>query len=303
MLQQLVNGITQGSLYALIALGFTLFFGVLQIIKFAQGDVYMVGAFASLIVLNALNASGWGNLPYPFTLLIALLAAIITCGTLGILLERLVLRRLRKAPHLTSLVAMLGCAIILREAVFLLYPNGANPQSFPAILPATSFMIGGVIVQNTQIFIVLLALILMLALHLLVTHTRFGRGMRAIAQNAEMAEAMGVNINVVIAVTFFIGSALGGIAGLMSGMYYSSIQFDMGFIAGIKGFTAAVLGGLGNIYGALVGAYLLAFLEVFGTIAIPNGSQYRDVFAFGLLVVFLVVRPEGIFGRPIAEKV
>jgi branched-chain amino acid transport system permease protein len=302
LLQQVVNGLTLGSMYSLIALGYTLFFGVIGVINFAHGDIFMLGAFVALIVLAGLTASGASGAPALGQLAMVLLAAALACGLAGVVMERVALKPLRRAPKLAALLSSLGVAIVIREAVFLLYPNGANPQPFPSILPAGRFVVGEVIIQYSQIFILVTALVLVGVLHAFVTRSKLGRAMRSVAQDVETAEVMGVNVDRVVAITFLIGSALGGVAGVMNGMFYSSVRFDMGFVAGIKGFTAAVLGGLGNIYGAVVGGFVLGFLEVIGTAYIPAGAQYKDVFAFALLILFLVLRPQGLLGTARLER-
>lgn len=300
LVQQIVNGLTLSSMYALIALGYTLFFGVIGIVNFAHGDVYMIGAFAGLVTLLVLEP-----LQLHFSLLIVagLLVSTAVCGVLGALVERFTLRPLRGAPSLAALVSSLGTGLVLRELILIYYPDGANPKPFPPLVPKGAFEVAGGIIQHSQLFIFALTTVLVVALHYYVTRTKSGRAMRAAAQNAEMAGAMGIKVNQVIFVTFFIGSALGAVAGFMNGMFYQQIRFDMGFIAGMKGFTAAVLGGLGNMYGALLGALTLGFLEVIGTVAFPQGAQYKDVFAFTLLVAFLVFRPQGILSGLATEKV
>lgn len=283
-------------MYALIALGYTLFFGVIGIINFAHGDIFMLGAFLALVALAGTSTLSGAGPSGALDLAAALLVAAVGCGLTGLAVERVALRPLRRAPHLAALLSSVGIALVIRESVFLLYPNGANPQRFPTLVPERSVEVGGAIIQLVQVFIFLATLALVAILQAFVTRTRLGRAMRAVAQDRETAEAMGVEVDRVIAITFFVGSAIGGVAGVMNGMLYNSVKFDMGFVYGIKGFTAAVLGGLGNIYGAVAGAFTLALLEVAGTALIPAGAEYKDVFAFALLVLFLVFRPAGLLG-------
>jgi len=293
--QQIVNAATIGGMYTLVAVGFTLFFGVLGLINFAHGEVFMIGAFVALFTAQILQsfglAPGWIMVAAMFV------SASLFCGVLGMLTERLAYKPVRRSPMLVMLITSLGVSFLMRESVKEFYPDGANPLAFPSPYAADSIQIGGVFVNYTQIALVALSIALVGGLYFLVERTWFGRSMRATAEDRDASLMMGVNINSVIRNSFFLGSTLGGIAGVMNGLYYLSIRFDMGWVMAIKGFTAAVLGGLGNVYGAAVGGYLLALLEVLIVAFVPQGSQYKDVFVFLILILLLVFRPSGIFGR------
>ncbi|MET0536427.1 MAG: branched-chain amino acid ABC transporter permease [Xanthobacteraceae bacterium] len=293
--QQLVNAATIGGMYTLVAVGFTLFFGVLGLINFAHGEVFMLGAFAALvaarILLDAGLSSGW------LLVLVMFIFASLFCGIIGVLTERLAYKPVRRSPMLVMLITSLGVSFLMRESVKEFFPDGANPLSFPSPYVSETVHIGAVVINYTQIALIGASLVLVGALYLLVERTWFGKSMRATAEDRDAARMMGVNIDRIIRNAFLLGSALGGIAGVMNGLYYLSIRFDMGWVMAIKGFTAAVLGGLGNIYGAAAGGYALALLEVLIVALVPQGSQYKDVFVFLVLILVLVFRPTGIFGR------
>jgi branched-chain amino acid transport system permease protein len=293
--QQLVNAATIGGMYTLVAVGFTLFFGVLGLINFAHGEVFMLGAFAALvaarILLDAGLSSGW------LLVLVMFVFASLFCGIIGVLTERLAYKPVRRSPMLVMLITSLGVSFLMRESVKEFFPDGANPLSFPSPYVSQTVHIGAVVINYTQIALIAASLVLVGALYLLVERTWFGKSMRATAEDRDAARMMGVNIDRIIRNAFLLGSALGGIAGVMNGLYYLSIRFDMGWVMAIKGFTAAVLGGLGNIYGAAAGGYALALLEVLIVALVPQGSQYKDVFVFLVLILVLVFRPTGIFGR------
>jgi branched-chain amino acid transport system permease protein len=293
--QQLVNAATIGGMYTLVAVGFTLFFGVLGLINFAHGEVFMLGAFAALvaarILLDAGLSSGW------LLVLVMFIFASMFCGIIGVLTERLAYKPVRRSPMLVMLITSLGVSFLMRESVKEFFPDGANPLSFPSPYVSETVHIGAVVINYTQIALIGASLVLVGALYLLLERTWFGKSMRATAEDRDAARMMGVNIDRIIRNAFLLGSALGGIAGVMNGLYYLSIRFDMGWVMAIKGFTAAVLGGLGNIYGAAAGGYALALLEVLIVALVPQGSQYKDVFVFLVLILVLVFRPTGIFGR------
>ena len=293
--QQLINAATIGGMYTLVAVGFTLFFGVLGLINFAHGEVFMLGAFAALFAARFLESAG---VPAGWLLVAAMfVVASVLCGAVGVLTERLAFRPVRASPMLVMLITSLGVSFLMRESVKEFVPDGANPLSFPSPYMARVVQLDGVVINYTQIALIVVSLVLVAALYFLVERTWFGRSMRATAEDRDAARMMGVDIDGVIRNAFFVGSAFGGIAGVMNGLYYLSIRFDMGWVMAIKGFTAAVLGGLGNVYGAAVGGYVLALLEVLIVALIPEGSQYKDVFVFLILILVLVFRPSGIFGR------
>lgn len=302
LLQQLINGLSLGAMYSLVAIGFTLYFGVIDIINFAHGDVFMLGAFIALAVLGLGGAALFHQAPLAGSLLVFVLTGGI--GALaGVTLERTVIRPLRQAPALMVLLITLGASIVLREGVMLFYPNGANPQPFPRLFPAGAVNLGQLVIRYDQLFLVAVSAALITGLHFFVQHTRYGRFMRAIAQDREAAAMMGIDLDRVIMVTFALGSALGAVGGVLNGLYYNIVKFDMGFLIGIKGFAVAVVGGLGNTYGAVAGGLLLGLVEMLTVSFLPGGSAYQDVIAFLLLILFLAFRPGGLFSEHVVEKV
>lgn len=295
-IQQLVNALTIGGMYTLVAVGFTLFFGVLRLINFAHGEVFMVGAFVALSVSTACAAAGLVNGVAVIVLMFFI--AMLVCAAIGAGLERVAFKPLRGMPPLLLLVTSLAIGIVLREAIKEFYPEGANPQAFFSPYAYDTFVVGGVTLSFMQIALVVVSILLVIGVYLLVTRTWMGRAMRATSEDREAALMMGVNIDVVIRNAFIIGSSLGASAGVMNGLYYQSIRFDMGWVMGLKGFIAAVIGGLGNVYGAIFGGYALAIFEVLIVALVPNGSQYKDVFVFAILIGILVFRPSGLLGTP-----
>ena len=297
ILQQLVNGLTLGSLYALIALGYTMVYGVLLMINFAHSEIFMSGAFVSLLVYQKLTAimSAWQ------AFVTGIAVAFLFCALLAIAIERVAYRPLRRAARLTPLISAIGVSILLQNAVFL----GISDQSlaYPQAFAVRHVHFLGAEISNLQMLIMAVSLVLMLILQFFVNRTRLGTAIRATAQDASTASLMGIPVNGVIAITFFIGGALGGVAGALNGMYYGSIKYNMGFVPGIKAFTAAVLGGIGNIQGAMWGGIILGVLESLAAGFIPNGSDWKDVIAFSVLLLILLFRPEGLFGRHVPEKV
>jgi branched-chain amino acid transport system permease protein len=304
-LQQLINGLVLGSVYALIALGYTMVYGILELINFAHGEVVMIGAMVTLAVVNMLMASGV-DLPGIMIVATGLLVAIAVSMALGFAIERIAYRPLRKAPRLAPLITAIGVSIVLQNVAMIIW--GRQYISFPPILPMTRHDIAGAGITDLQIFIFVLALVLMAGLVLLVKKTRIGRAMRATAQAPEIAGLMGVNVNAVISFTFILGSALAAIAGVMVSAYYGIAHYYMGFLLGLKAFTAAVLGGIGNIAGAMLGGLLLGVIESMAAGYIGDitggflGSHYQDVFAFFVLIGVLVFRPSGLLGERVAER-
>lgn len=302
LLQQFINALGLGAMYALIAVGFTLFFGVIEVINFAHGEVFMLGAFATMIVGTALMA--WGFTKGTLLFLLLLIAAVIIVGTLfGAALEKFIVGPMRGASDIMTLLITVGASIIVREAVQLFLPDGRNPQPFPDILGLPSISIGGALIKAETLTTIILSVVLIAGMHYLIEKSKYGRYIRATAQDREAAMMMGINVKRVFLMTMIIGSILGAAAGLMNGMSYGIIKFDMGFAASVKGFAAAVIGGLGNIYGAVVGGLILGFLEIFVVSFISNGSTYQDLISFLLMIVFLVFRPTGLFGEKVYEKV
>jgi branched-chain amino acid transport system permease protein len=302
-LQQIFNGLVLGSVYALVALGYTMVYGILQLINFAHGDVLMVGAMVSVTVVGLLLKSG---LPLPIVLIIAVLAAIPVCILLSLFIERVAYRPLRNAPRLAPLITAIGVSIVIQTLAMMIWKP--NPIIFPDLLPTTPIMLGEVVMAPKQLLILFVSAAMMVGLIILVNKTRLGRAMRATAENPRIAGLMGVNANQVIAATFAIGAALAAIAGVLVAMNYNIVQFTMGFMPGLKAFTAAVLGGIGNLAGAMVGGLLLGVIESLAAGYIGDitggllGSNYQDIFAFVVLIIVLVFKPSGIMGERVADR-
>ena len=301
-----------GSIYALIALGYTMVYGILRIINFAHGDILMVGALTTLSGMHALNAH-FPTLPPLAQLGLALLLAMTVCALLAMAVERFAYRRLRNAPRLAPLISGIGVSVLLQTVAMIVWSR--NPLMFPQILPMDPIAVthGSAVhppalITVTGIVTVALALTVMLGLWLLVEYTRLGRGMRAVAENPRIATLMGVNPNAIIALTFAIGGVFAALAGVMMASNYGSAGFSMGFLPGIKAFTAAVLGGIGNIRGAMVGGLLLGLIESLGAGYLGDltngvfGSNYQDIFAFMVLILVLVFRPAGLLGERVAHR-
>jgi branched-chain amino acid transport system permease protein len=303
--QQLINGLVLGSIYALVALGYTMVYGILELINFAHGEVTMFGAMICLAVIGAFTANG-ADVNGLVIVALGLLAAIAVCVALGFLIERVAYRPLRRAPRLAALITAIGMSIVLQNLAMLIW--GKQYVSFPPLLPLVSFEVGGAVITNLQIFIVVLSCLLMTGLLLLIKRTRLGRAMRATAQAQDIAGLMGININTIISLTFMLGAALAAIAGVMVSAYYGLAHYHMGFMLGLKAFTAAVLGGIGNVAGAMLGGLLLGLIESLGAGYIGTltggflGSHYQDVFAFFVLILVLVFRPSGLLGERVVER-
>ncbi len=298
VIQQIVNGLITGSFYALVALGYTMVFGVIKLINFAHGDIYMTGAFVGLAVLSFVGnwlGTGW------LGVLCALLVSTVTVGFLGVLIERAAYRPMRNAPRLSILITALAVAMVLNGAVLAI--TDGRFEAFSTDLGYDGIDVGTVAITYTQMVLVALALVLMLALELFITRTLYGRAMRAVAIDAGASRLMGIDVDRVISLTFFIGSGLAATGGVMAGAYYGSVHFFMGFIMGLKAFTAAVIGGIGSVPGAMLGGLMLGLLEAFGSSLPFVSSAWRDVFVFGTLIAFLVLKPTGILGRSVVERV
>jgi len=302
-LQQIINGLVQGSVYALVALGYTMVYGILGLINFAHGEVVMVGAMVALMAINALLAAAISPV---LVLLLSVIITMAACMALGYSIERIAYRPLRHAPRLAPLITAIGMSIVLQTLAMMIW--GREYHSFPQLLPNTSHTIAGAVINEVQIAIVIVAIIVMLGLMLLVHRTRLGRAMRAVSENQTAASLMGVNINNVISVTFMLGSALAAIAGIMVSANYGVVHYYMGFILGLKAFTAAVLGGIGNLRGAMLGGVLLGLIESLGAGYIGTltggilGSHYQDAFAFVVLITVLIFRPSGLLGERVSER-
>ena len=304
-LQQVINGLVLGSVYALVALGYTMVYGILELINFAHGEITMVGAMVSLAVVSALAGSGV-DMPGVMIVLTGVLTAIPVCMGLGYSIERVAYRPLRHAPRLAPLITAIGISIVLQNAAMLIWGRQYIP--FPPVLQITRYDIGGATITNLQIAIIVLSACAMIGLVFLVNKTRLGRAMRATAQSPQVAGLMGVNINSIISATFVIGSGLAAIAGVMVSAYYGLAHYYMGFMLGLKAFSAAVLGGIGNLTGAMLGGLLLGVIESLGAGYIGDltggflGSHYQDVFAFFVLILVLVFRPSGLLGERVVDR-
>ena len=292
-LQQLLNGLSLGAIYALIALGYTMVYGVLRFINFAHSDVFMVGSFIGFYVGKHVPENTlWGGM-------VVLLAAMIGCAILGIVIERLAYRRLRGGPTLNVLITAIGVSLLLEYSGQVFF--GAAPRTFPAVFPSKIFQLGGLVISTNQLFVIVVAALLVLGLQFIVHRTKIGTAMRAVSLNPKAAMLVGVNNDVVISFTFGLGSALAGAGGILYALNYPSIEPLMGVMPGLKAFVAAVLGGIGNIPGAALGGLLLGTVETF-----VNGSQwstYKDAIAFAILIIILLFRPAGLLGKFTVEKV
>lgn len=304
--QYVFNGLMLGMIYAMVAVGFTLFFGVLDIINFSHGDVLVVGAFAGLaasigMVMLGMDAS-W------IQLLAMLLCAISVTCVLGAAVAKFLVLPLRKADPLNTLLATLMLGTVLREAVRLFYPDGSNPKRFPALLPSGSMDIAGFTLRLDSAILLLVGLLAIYSVHLLITRTRLGRAIRAVAQDSETARLMGINFERVVLLTFALGSGLAALAGIMNGLYYNEINFSVGLMLGVIGFACAILGGLGSMYGAIIGGFLFAGLQVIGSVVLPAlvpgiVSAYRDVFAFAVVIILMGWKPTGLLAEKSSERV
>jgi branched-chain amino acid transport system permease protein len=301
--QQIINGLVLGSMYALVALGYTMVYGIINLINFAHGEVLMVGAYSSWMVVVALQGSG---LPGWLLLLISLIAAIVICSALNFTIEKIAYRPLRNAPRLAPLITAMGMSLLLQTLAMMIWQPSTKP--YPILLPSEPFFVGGAVINTTQLLILGLTVATLAALMYLVNRTKLGRAMRATAENPRVAALMGVRPDMVISATFIIGAALAALAGVMYAANYGSVQHTMGFLPGLKAFTAAVFGGIGNLAGAVVGGVLLGLIESLGAGYIGMltggvlGSQYQDIFAFIVLILVLTVRPQGIMGERVADR-
>jgi len=290
-LQQLINGLQLGFVYALIALGYTMVYGIVRLINFAHGDVFMVGAYLGFFAL-----ASWG-LPFP----LAILVAMVGCAVLGIVIERLAYKPLRNAPRISALITAMGVSLFIENFTNLNFVFGPTPRAFPRPFAVRTFCLGGVEITNVQLIVFGVAILLMVGLSLFVSRTKTGRAMRAVSQDKDTARLMGINVDTVISITFGIGSALAGAGGVLYGIAYPQIQPLMGIMPGLKAFVAAVLGGIGIIPGAMLGAVIMGVVETFTSAYVS--STLRDAVAFGILILVLLVRPTGLLGRSRSEKV
>ena len=302
-LQQIINGLVLGSVYALVALGYTMVYGIINLINFAHGDVLMVGALTSWTVVTVLADSG---LPGWALLLVSLIAAIVVCSTLNYAIEKIAYRPLRNAPRLAPLITALGMSLLLQTLAQIIWKP--NYKAYPILFPGDPHHVFGAVINNVQIMILVATALTLTGLMYLVNRTKLGRAMRATAENPRVAALMGVRPDTVISATFVIGAALAALAGVMYAANYGSVQHTMGFLPGLKAFTAAVFGGIGNLAGAMVGGVLLGLIESLGAGYIGAltggilGSHYQDIFAFIVLIIILTLRPQGLLGERVADR-
>ncbi|GGI20536.1 MAG: branched-chain amino acid ABC transporter permease [Oxalicibacterium faecigallinarum] len=304
--QYVFNGLMLGVIYAMVAVGFTLFFGVLDVIKFSHGDTLMIGAFAGLTASLGMMAL---DISSPWLRLAAVvIAAIVVTGLLGALIAKFLILPLHKAPPLNTLLATLMLGTVMREAVRLFFPDGSNSQPFPSLLPSGSVELGDLSLRADNVILLLSGIAIIAGVHFLITKTRLGMAIRAVAQDGETARLMGINFEAVVLLTFAIGSAMAALAGVMNGLYYNEINFNVGLLLGVIGFAAAILGGLGNIYGAIIGGFLFAGLQVLGSATLPAlipniPSAYKDVFAFAVVIMLMAWKPTGLIAEKSSERV
>ncbi len=299
--QYIMNGLMMGMMYALVAVGFTLFFGVLDVIQFSHGDVLTVGAFTALMTFVGLRAASVGS--RSILLLAMVIVAIFAMAALGLLIAHYLVLPLRTAPALNTLLITLMLGTVLRESVRLFYPQGANPKPFPSLLPTNSVNLGNFNLRLDNAIMLTAGAAVIVGVQRLLNRTKLGLAIRAVAQDEETARTMGVNFRASVLIAFAIGSALAAFAGIMNGFYYNEINFGMGLYLGGIGFAAAIIGGLGSIYGAILGGFLFAALQTIGTVALPFASAYKDVFAFVVIIMFMAWRPTGLIQEKISERV
>lgn len=299
LLQQLINGLTLGSVYALIALGYTMVYGILELINFAHGEIYMLGAYLGIIMLGFFTAIGLTAVSLPLALFLTLLLTVIFCSSYGFTIEKVAYKPLRHAPRLSPLISAIGVSIFLQNYVML--TQGPTDKVFPTLFGNAGFTVLSARVSFVQAAIIVISALMMILLQIFIRKTKTGKAMRAVAQDKVMASLVGINTDRIISVTFIAGSGLAAVAGLMVSMYYGLVNYFIGYSAGIKAFTAAVLGGIGNIPGAMFGGLLLGLVESLGASYIS--SEYKDAYAFVILIIILLVKPEGLLGKAAEEKI
>ncbi|MBU3564232.1 MULTISPECIES: branched-chain amino acid ABC transporter permease [unclassified Polynucleobacter] len=304
-LQYLLNGLMLGVIYAIVAVGFTLYFGVLDVIKFSHGDILMVGAFAGLtayIGIAETFTSPW------LQLLVLIVVSLAVAAFLGAVIARYLILPLQKAPPINTLLVTLMLGLALRELVRLFYPNGSNPKPFPKLLPVDGIALGEFTLRSDSLILLITGVLIIIAVQRLITKSKIGLAIRAVAQDSETARIMGINFHRIVLITFMLGSALAALAGLMNGLYYNEVNFSMGLLLGVIGFSAAVVGGLGNFYGAIVGGFLFAGLQTIGAVLLPAimpsvPSAYKDVFAFAVIIIIMGLKPTGLISEKSSERV
>jgi branched-chain amino acid transport system permease protein len=298
-----VSGLTLGSVYALIALGYSMVYGILKLLNFAHGDVYMIGAFLGWYALDGLGGPANPSIGAWFVVVLMLVAAMLGCGVLGVVIERFAYRPLRNAPRIAPLISALGVSFFLQNSALLLFGAAFRTYDSFDLIGTRTFHVGSLYVATPHILAVSAAVGLMIVLTLVVARTQVGKAMRATSFDREAAEMMGINVDRVISVTFFLGSMLAGAAGVMFGLVYGQIYQYMGFIAGLKGFTAAVIGGIGSIPGAMIGGLVVGLGESYSTGYLPQGSTFQNLYVFTFLIIAIVLRPSGLLGRAAVQKV
>ena len=289
MLQQLVNGLILGSVYALLALGYTMVYGIIKLINFAHGDIYMVGAFMGYFLLNS----------WKVNFFVALLLAMVGTAILGVVIEYLAYRPLRHSTRIAALITAIGVSFFLEYAM--VFFVGANTRAFPQVIHTVRYNVGPISISNIQLMILGVSILLMVILQFIIQKTKMGKAMRAVSVDSDAAQLMGINVNRTISFTFALGSALAGAGGVLIGLYYNAIEPLMGMTPGIKAFVAAVLGGIGIIPGAALGGFVIGLLETFATAI--GLSDFRDAIVYAILIVILLIRPAGILGKNVKEKV
>lgn len=288
-IQQMINGVSLGSIYALIALGYTMVYGIIKLINFAHGDIYMVGAYVGYSLISNVGLS----------LLPALILSMLFCAILGVLIEKVAYKPLRGATRIATLITAIGVSYLLQN--LMIYFMGAGRRAFPSALENHIFKFGNIAINSQQITIILTTIFLMIALQVIIKYTKMGKAMRAVSTDMDAAQLMGINVDNVISFTFILGSALAGAAGVLVGIYYNSINPLMGVTPGLKAFVAAVFGGIGIVPGAMVGGYLIGVIETM--VSAYGGSMYKDAVVYLILIIILIVKPSGIFGKNTKEKV
>jgi branched-chain amino acid transport system permease protein len=298
---QIITGLMLGIMYALIASGFSILFGVLNVVQFAHADLCFLGAFVSMAVMTFLSKIEF--FPAWLVIFLTIIFAVIITGLIGVVIEKICVKPFRKSPGLIILLSTVAVGFIIREGIKIFYPSGASPQLFPLNFPQWAFSIGGVTIRFSNIMIITIAGIIYFLLSLFINKTKIGLQIRATSQNIEAAQVSGIDLDKIFMMTFFLASTIGAVAGILNGMYYNIVKFDMGLMGGIIGFSAAVMGGLGNVYGAIIGGIILGIVESFTMAFVPGGSPYKEIFAFIVVVLFLLFKPSGILGKKVIEKV
>jgi len=301
VVNQVITGLMLGIMYALIASGFSLLFGVLNVVQFAHADICFLGAFVSMVIMTFLSKIEF--FPIWLVIFLTIIFAVIITGIIGTLIEKICVKPFRKSPGLIILLSTVAVGFIIREGIKIFYPSGASPKLFPLSFPQWNFLVGGVTIRFGNIMIIAIAGIIYFLLSLFINKTKIGLQIRATSQNIEAAQVLGIDLDKIFMITFFLASGIGAVAGILNGMYYNIVKFDMGLMGGIIGFSAAVMGGLGNVYGAIIGGIIIGLVESFTMAFVPGGSPYKEIFAFIVVVVFLLFKPSGILGKKIIEKV